>query len=688
MGEEPSEIEASVEVNDSGAVRVAIDIGGTFTDFVLQDTASGYTTSGKVLSTQGDLALGVIEGLQRFLSQSNEVDFVVHGTTVGLNALLERRGASVFLVTTEGFRDVYTIGGNDRREIFNIRYRKPEPLVPPERIFEVRERLAPDGSLVVPLDLTSLGPAIEAARRGRADAIAVCLLFSYINPSHEVAVARYLSEALPGVPVTCSHTVSREWREYARTSTTVMNAYVAPIVTRYLTTLMGTLEPRLAGKLLVMQSNGGVMTAEAARQLPLQTLLSGPVGGATGAQHIARALGRENLLCVDMGGTSFDVSLVVDGSVSVSNEAEIEGLPVQMPVVDIYGVGAGGGSVGWTEAGAMRVGPRSAGADPGPACYGRGGTDPTVTDANLLLGRVSQRRFAGGGMTLDVEAAHKVMAAFAGHLGLSVLETAQGMVEVVNAKMADAISTVTVQRGIDPRNFSLLAFGGAGPMHAVDLAARLDIQEVIVPMSPGAFSAWGMLHTDFRRDLRSTFYRDLSRLAVEDLDASYRSLEQEAASFLAEEGVALSAMAFERTADLRYAGQEYAQTVPIGPPGPIDLLALRRRFDDLYLERYGHANPAAPAEVVKVGVVATGRVSRPGALSHTPEPRSSWGRRQVHFAGREYDTLVAAREQLSKGDEIKGPAIVEEATSTTVVPPGWTAKVLVGGHLQITQEEG
>ena len=289
--------------------------------------------------------------------------FLVHGTTVGLNALLERRGAKVLLVTTEGFRDVYTIAGNDRREIFNIRYRKPAPLVPPDRIFEVRERLAADGSVLVPIELSSLDIVVEAAKRHRADAVAVCLLFAYLNPEHELAVEQYLQPRLPGVAVSSSHRISREWREYARTSTVVMNAYVAPVVTGYLTTLLSELEGKVASDLFVMQSNGGITTARSARETPIQTLLSGPVGGAIGAQQIARTLGRENLVCVDMGGTSFDASLVIEGAASVSNEAEVEGLPLQLAIVDIHGIGAGGGSVGWTEANAMRVGPRSAGAD-------------------------------------------------------------------------------------------------------------------------------------------------------------------------------------------------------------------------------------------------------------------------------------------------------------------------------------
>ena len=668
--------------------RVAIDIGGTFTDFVLQDETSGTTRTGKLLTTPHDPAEAVMDGLRRFVPEEADITFLVHGTTVGLNALIERRGAKVLLIATEGFRDVYTIGGNDRREIFNIRYHKPTPLVPPELIFEVRERLAADGSVILPIDESSLDPAVEAARRDPVDAVAVCLLFAYSNPEHELAVERYLRERLPGVPVSCSHRISREWREYARTSTTVMNAYVAPVVTRYLTTLLDELEDKVASGVFVMQSNGGITTARSARETPIQTLLSGPVGGAIGGQQIARDLGHDNLICIDMGGTSFDASLVIDTAASVSNEAEVEGLPLQLSIVDIYGVGAGGGSVGWTEANAMRVGPRSAGADPGPACYGRGGTEPTVTDANFLLGRVDEQRFAGGGMKLDLEAARKAVARLADQLGIGVLETAQGIIDIVNAKMADAIRTVTVRRGIDPRDFSLVAFGGAGPMHAVELARQLEILEVIVPALPGTFSAWGMLQTDVRRDLQQTHYRQLAGLDAWELEAAYLELERQGAELLSEEGIPAERQSFERFADLRYEGQEYALAVSIGPPpGPIDVAAMRRRFDELYLTRYGHASPEAPAELVKIGVVATGRIERPSALTPSPEPLSTWGHRPVVFGADSYDAVIVPREQLGLGDVVRGPAIIEEATSTTVVPPSWVATLIEGAHISIRQEE-
>ncbi len=663
--------------------RVAIDIGGTFTDFVLQDATSGEIHTGKILSTPSDPGEAVLAGIEALLPGGSEITFIVHGTTVGLNAVVERRGARLAIVTTEGFGDVYTIAGNDRRDIFDFRYRKPPPLVPPDRVVEVRERLAADGTVVTPLDTRSITAVVEFCGREQVEAIAVCLLFSYLNPCHELALAQQLAERLPGVSVTSSHQVSRQWREYARTSTAALNAYVAPVVTRYLTTLIDRLEERSPAPLFVMQSNGGVTVARAARETPIQTLLSGPVGGAIGARRLSQTLGRGDLVCIDMGGTSFDVSLIVDGDVSVVDEATVEALPVQMPIVEINGIGAGGGSIGWTEAGAMRVGPRSAGADPGPACYARGGTEPTVTDANLLLGRIDERRFAGGDIHLDVEAAAKVAARLGEQLGLDVRETAQGIVDIVNAKMADAIRTTTVRRGIDPRGFSLVAFGGAGPMHAVELAEQLEIDEVIIPLSPGTFSASGMLESDIRHDVRRTLFAALAEIDVDELDAAFAEVQEAGAALLRDEGVPDPDMAFERIADLRYQGQEYSLSLSLGPPAPIDRRWLRARFDELYLERYGHANVEAPVELVRIGIVATGAVVRPAAGEPPCDPWVPCPVRGVVFEGAEIQTSIVAREQLAAEETYAGPMIITEATATTVVPPGWVVRRLPGGHLSI-----
>ena len=427
------------------------------------------------------------------------------------------------------------------------------------------------------------------------------------------------------------------------------------------------------------------MTAEAASETPLQTLLSGPVGGAIGGRSLSAAIGRPNLICIDMGGTSFDASLVVDGLPSGSNEAKLEGLPVQMSVVDIHVIGAGGGSIAWEEAGAMRVGPQSAGSMPGPVCYGLGGTEATVSDANLVLRRLDGANFSGGEMALDREAALRALEAIGKAFGLTAEAMAQGVVDVVNAKMADAIRTITVQRGIDPRDFSLVAFGGAGPAQAGALAEELGIREVIVPVHPGAFSAWGMLQTDVRHDYKETLYGfwDLMDLAI--LESTFEGLEEKGRRQLVAEGIAEDAIAFERAIDFRYFGQEYVLTIPV-PDGPIDMGAVRRSFDEAYDRQYGHSSPENRVEMANVRVAGLGRLARPPSAPPAREPARPAGERDVFFAGRARKTPILDRNGLEPGDVVDGPAIIEESTATTLVPPGWRAAMIEGGHLSMTKE--
>ena len=471
--------------------RVSMDIGGTFTDVVAYDEQSGTYAAGKASTTPTDLTEGVLTGLAQVVDAPDAISFTVHGTTQGLNAFLQRRGERVLLLATRGAGDVYHIARGNRTRLYDVHYRKPEPLVGRADIVEIGGRLDYAGAELEPLDAEAIRAAARRAREEGFGAVAVAFLFSYVNPDHELRAEAILREELDGVAVSLSHRVAREWREYERTSSAVIEAYTAPIVRRYLERLEAEMRARgLAVPLHVMQSSGGIVTAESARDLTLQTLLSGPVGGTMGGVALARLLGRPNLICVDMGGTSFDVSLVVDGEPDVSAEAELEGFPLLMPVVNIHTIGAGGGSLAYAEAGGLRVGPESAGADPGPACYGRGGTQPTVTDANVVLGRVDTESFAGGSMTLDAGAARAAVAALGTELGLDTTELAEGICDVANAKMAQAIRTLTVEKGIEPRDFALVAIGGAGPMHAVFLARELGIREVLVPRFPGAFSAW------------------------------------------------------------------------------------------------------------------------------------------------------------------------------------------------------
>jgi N-methylhydantoinase A len=667
---------------------MAVDIGGTFTDVVAIDPATGVVRTGKVLSTPADLSDGIMEGVGH-LTRPERIGFFVHGTTAGLNAVLERRGARVALVTTEGFKDVYEIGRSNRPDMYNLFYRRPAPLVRRRDVFEVPERVAADGTVVRPLSSDDLMPLVRRLREGGYESVAVCLLHAYANPAHERLVGRVLEAELPGVPVSLSHQIAREWREYERTSTTVVNAYIAPIVQHYLQRLSERLREGGYGReLYIMQSNGGVMTAAAARRQPVQTLFSGPVGGAVGCAAVGRMTADSHLIGIDMGGTSFDVSLVVDGQADVVTEVSLDGFPILMPAVDIHTIGAGGGSVARVEAGGLRVGPQSAGADPGPACYGRGGDQPTVTDANLVLGRIAPDYFLGGAMPLDASAAHRVLERLAARLGLSVVRLAEGMVDVVNTSMANAIRALTVHRGIDPRAFTLVAFGGAGPLHAAFLAQELGIPRVVVPASPGTFSAWGMLQADLRHGLVRSFYRALEQTAAGDVEQTYRALEREGAQILRDEGVDSGHMRFVRTADMRYVGQEYTLSVPL--PSPVDdrsLADLATRFHDAYEQRYGHRNVAESIEFVALRVMAV------GVLPALPLPRRDRERRgpappaatrRVVFGGEAVPTGVYRRETLGPGQTLPGPAIVEEPSCTTVIPPGGQATVDAWGQIVLT----
>ena len=667
--------------------RVSADIGGTFTDLVFQQVETGHCSVAKVLSTPANPALAVIEGISKSLPPDASVDFFIHGTTVGLNAVLTRRGAKVALLTTENYRDVYTIQGNDRREIFSIRWRKPKPLVALADTYTVKERINAKGEIETPLDTGELDTLIAAVKANGYQAIAICFLFSFKNAAHELAAEAYLKQHLPSTPITLSHRVSPEWREYARTSTAAMDAYVAPVVRNYLNTLVEKLSDRLpkGGELHVMESNGGAMTAAAASETPLQTLLSGPVGGAIGGETLARTIGRSNLICVDMGGTSFDASLIVDGQPSASNEAELEGLPIQMSIIDIHVIGAGGGSIAWEEAKAVRVGPKSAGSLPGPACYGRGGTEPTVSDANLVLGRLDGANFAGGTMQLDYGKAVAAVDTIAKRFDLSTHAMAQGIVDIINAKMADAIRTITIRRGIDPRDFALVAYGGAGPAQAAALADQLDIGEVIIPVLPGAFSAWGMLQTDVRHDFKTTFYGFWDQTSPSSVAAEFETLEAEGRAFLSREGLAPTAMAFERYGDFRYQGQEYVLTIPV-EGSPVDMAATRAAFDAAYDRQYGHSSPESRLEVATLRVAAIGHLPRPGIPDPQIKPRQPDRMRPVYFDGVALETAIIERDQIALTDVVNGPAIIEEATATTLIPPNWQGRIIPGGHLTLERK--
>jgi N-methylhydantoinase A len=671
-----------------GRYRVAVDVGGTFTDFVIQDTRTGQALTNKVLSTAEDQARGLLAGLHEEIGSFGDIASLVHGNTVGLNALLERRGTRVLFVTTAGFRDVLRLGRGDRRDIFSLHYRKPEPLVPVTDVEVVHERIDVDGSVRIPLDEAELDGIVGRIEAEGVTSVAVCLLHAYRNPAHELRVRELLHERLPDLSVSLSHEIAPEWREYERSSTTALNAYIAPKVDRYLRSLITRLrDDGFASALHIMQSSGGVTTADVARQKPVQALLSGPVGGTVGGARLADALDRPNLMCIDMGGTSFDASLVIDGVPTVATEAQLEGLPLLLPLVDIHTIGAGGGSVAWIEAGGLRVGPQSAGSDPGPACYGNGGTEPTVTDANAVLGRIDPDYFLDGGMTLDVAAAEQAVDRVAEPLGITRLGAAEGILAIINAKMADALRTMTVQQGIDPRSFSLVAFGGAGPMHAIALAEELGITDVVVPWASGAFSAWGMLHTELRRDLVRSHYRPPTAIDGAELEAVFAELATEGDALLESDGVPADQRRFYRQVDMRYTGQEY--TIPVDAPDDAnDIDALVERFHEDYTVRYGHSTPGAPVELVALRLAASGENDWPMAAGAVEAVDSAPVRRRaVVFDATPTDAAVVHRREIVDGTVLDGPVIVEEPTATTVVSPGWRVVLGPANALVITRTE-
>lgn len=667
--------------------RVAVDIGGTFTDAVCV-AADGTMSSAKALSVPGRQDASVLDALARIGVDLPEATDFIHGTTTALNALLERSGARLAMVVTGGFRDVYEIGRANRPRMYDIHYHRPPMLLRRRDIFEVAERTAPDGQVLVALDEPEV-IALAARLAGSYDAVAVCFLHAYRHPGHEIQAKRLLEQAAPALAVVASHEVAPQWREYERFSTTVVSAYVTPKISDYL----GRLESRLTGDglpgpLHVMQSNGGVMSAAMGVRRAAQTLFSGPVGGTVAGVTVGEQVGSDRLICVDMGGTSFDVSLVVDGGADIDSELEIVGHPVLTPSVTMYSLGAGGGSLIYDEVGSLRVGPQSAGADPGPACYGRGDR-PTITDANLVLGRIPADTRIAGTVALDRDRAERALAAVGQRLGLDASGLAEGAVAVADAAMADAIRELTVARGIDPREFDLLAFGGAGPLHAAALADELSIARVVVPVAPGALSAWGMLQADVRHDLVRAFFAELGQVGAGEVAEQYRQLCERAHELLSAERVAAGRRVLQHSADLRYAGQEYTLTVPVAAEvDDLALATLAGEFHKAYQDRYGHSSPAERVELVNLRVAAIGTRARPPTPPVPPGPDPEPVQRVTAvFGGGPHPTHVYDRSRLGAGARVVGPAIVLETGCTVLVPPGWGATCSPHGHLILERKQ-
>ena len=667
--------------------RVSADIGGTFTDIVVENQKDETISTIKVLSTPDNPANAVFDGLNTNLN-IKDVNFIVHGTTVGLNAFLERKGSRVLLIMTKGISDTYTIARGDRKELYNVQYSKPGTLVPRKDVVEVDERIMWNGSIHTALNENDLSKIAKIINDEDIKAIAVCYLHSYVNPEHEIKTREFLSKQISeDVVISLSHEIAREWREYERASTAVMNSYIGPVTNNYLKSLKNQLQNSEYDKpLYIMQSNGGVIRAESALEQPVKTLLSGPVGGTIGGQALSQLINRPNLICVDMGGTSFDMSLIINGKPSVTNETEQEYIPLLIPLVDIHTIGAGGGSVAWLENEALRVGPRSAGANPGPACYGKGGDEPTVTDANLFLGRLGKESKLGGWMDLDLNASTNVLDNLSKKLNISAVELAEGILSIINAKMADAIRTITVKEGIDPREFSLVAFGGAGSMHAVWLAEELEIKEIIVPNDPGTFSAWGMLQTDIRRDLTVNFYQNFQSLEQKKLLKNYNKLKEEASELLKSENVVEADMSFSLTADMRYIGQEYYVNVELVEP--FNLEEINKNFHDTYEKQYGHSTPEGPCEFINLRLIALGKIPKSGSIKSVEEETDITNtKREVIFNQKAHQTDVLSRQKIKINNKFKGPAVIEESTATTVVPPNYNIVKDDFGNIIISKDK-
>jgi N-methylhydantoinase A len=680
---------------NEASLRVAVDIGGTFTDLAAVNQATGERWFAKASTTPEDPTRGIATCLEKLGRSGKSFELFVHGTTLVINACLEKDGARTALITTEGFRDVLEIARGNRTESFNYLFWRHEPFVPREFRLEARERMGADGKVVLALDERHLVSVLEEAKKKGAESIAICFLHSYKNPAHEQRAAEIASQFSDWF-VTTSHELSREYREYERTSTAVLNAFVGPKVKRYI----GTLEKLLAergfnGKFFLMESNGGVADSTTAKRLPVLLMESGPVGGIAGSIKLSERLGQKNLLTFDMGGTTAKAALIQDGVVSFDSLYYVNGFehgyPLQTSVVDVVEVGAGGGSLAWIdELGALRVGPKSAGAHPGPAAYGLGNEQPTVTDANIQLGRLDPARFLGGEMKIDASLSTRALEKLGARLGYDAQKMAAGIIQLANITMSGALRRVSIERGKDPRDFTLVAYGGNGPLHAAELAEELGISKLLVPHMPAHFSAFGMLLADARYDASQTWTSDLPEAGdsvaglEEALGVLKRGLSQTVVASLGPQ----KALRFEDYAEMRYRGQD--QTVKVRLSDDLAPAALKKAFDATYLERYGHVSPI-PVQIVSLRVsckaplgakldVTAGHEARSAKKPVYRDAYSAKARAILRYA-------VYERESLQPGVSVAGPCLVDDHATTTNVPEGWDARLLEVGLLELTRNQ-
>jgi N-methylhydantoinase A len=686
-------------------MRIGIDVGGTFTDIVLVDDDTGQIHYTKVLTTHHNLAEGVIAGIDKMLGMIgatfDRIDYLVHGTTIGTNALLERKGARTGLITTEGMRDILEIGRIERPDggLYDIFVDTPLPLVPRYLRREVKERVGADGSVVVPLDEETAGEAVAFLKEQAVESIAVCFIFGFRNPTHERRVREICQEMYPEATVSISSEIAPEFREFERTSTTVISAYLQPVLDRYLDNLEGQLRERYGqADLRIMQASGGSMMAEDARGRAVNIVNSGPAGGAQAAAYVGQLTGDEQVIGVDMGGTSFDIGLIVGGEPRVAPESQFEGFPVKMPILDVHAIGAGGGSLAWVDqGGALNVGPESAGSAPGPACYGLGGERPTVTDANLVLGRLNADYFLGGEMKLHPELAEKAIREHVAEpLRISLEEAASGIIRVVNANMVRGIAVCSTERGYDVREFALLPFGGAGPLHAVELAEDLGMSRVVIPMYPSTLSAVGLLVANTRHDYVTTLAKSEKELVPGEVLAAFKDLEAQGRAQLKAQNVPDESVEIQWSADIRYQGQSYELNTPVIPKETLtqaDLAEVIARFHELHHRIYAYGSPAETVEFINLRVGAIGKVPEVSfarlerASGSVDEARKE--NRLVYYPAHGFvETAVYERERLQPGHVVEGPCLVEEIASTTVITPGAAGTVDEFGNIVVRIQGG
>ncbi|MCY3907051.1 MAG: hydantoinase/oxoprolinase family protein [Anaerolineaceae bacterium] len=674
-------------------MRVSVDVGGTFTDVIVLDEDSGDIQLDKVATTPANPAEGVLEGFDKVGAQTGEIEYFVHGTTLGINAMLTRSGAKVAFVTTRGFRDIYVLGRTDREPMYDFKYKKPKSLVPRSLCFEVTGRLNYKGQVLTPFDADQAREVAQRIVDQGVESVAVCFLHSYANPAHELDFEKVFQEVAPQISVTLSHRLSRVYREYERSSTTVIDAYIKPITRTYLTRLNSELvDGGFNGNFLMTRSGGGAMTLDTAREEPAHLVLSGPAGGVIGGAFLGKLIDLPNMITVDMGGTSLDSSLIAGGEPTVENEQVFQTLPISIPTIDIHTIGAGGGSIAWVdEGGHLQVGPQSAGADPGPACYSKGGQQATFTDAALQIGFLNPDNFLGGEIDIDPALAEAAIERLAQQLGMGLQDVAAGIVSILEAKMAGAVRVISVERGYHPRDFALCAFGGGGAFVAANISRELGVPLAIIPPGPGNFSALGMLMVDVVHDYARTHITGLVDMDPAQANQVYTELAAQGQAALASDGFGADQQQYLPSAEMRYRGQEHTVNIPL--PGVTlstdDIPLITERFHAAHLQQYGHSMMQDPIEIVTLRLRAVGLLPRPDLARAEPGSgdlaAASRGSRMVfdRSSSSEIEYQVYDRMKLGAGDSLSGPAIVEEPSSTTMVHTGDTLTVGEYGELQI-----